>query len=478
MDGNTPLPAGRRRTLALAVIGCVMVMDILDLTIVNVAIPTLQTRFGASDAAAQWLVAGYASVFAILIASGGRLGDIFGYRRVLMAGLACFIVASVLCGLAPDSNWLVAARLAQGAAAALMLPQISSLVQILYLPHERVAALGMFGILGGAAAAAGPVIGGLLIGADLFGLGWRPIFLINLPVGLLVFVAAAVLLPDKRSKHAPRVDVPGTALVTLLLGALIVPLVQGRQLGWPIWSLASLASVPILLTVTIWYSQARMARDGSALLIPALFQERSFALGLVLIALFQATMAGLLFTLTLVLQNGAGFSAQSVGMVHAPFAIGAALGIGLLSRKALPRLGPRLVSIGAVTMGCALIVINVQLAHSADLAALMPAMGVMGLGMGALSGPLPPIALSEVDIAYAGAASGTMKAVQEAGGALGVAVIGGAYLMLARSEPFRAFAIAEFVELGLLALIAMLALRLPRGLRIFAKGEDAEMPSV
>lgn len=474
-SGETGLPVGRQRSQALAVLGCVLVIDILDLTIVNVAIPTLQVRLAVGDAAVQWLVAGYATIFAVLIVSGGRLGDIYGYRRMLSAGLIGFVAASIVCGAAPDATWLVIARLVQGAAAAMMLPQIGSLVQLMYAPHERVGALGMFGVLGGTAAVAGPLIGGLLISADLFGLGWRPIFLVNVPVGLGVLIAARRLLPKARSAYAPRLDVPGTMLMTALLVALMVPLVQGRALGWPVWSLAMLGCVPPLLFATFAYSRWRMPRDGSALLVLDLFRERSFSLGVALIVLFQMTIAGLLFILTLVLQDGLRFSPGRVGLVHGPFALGVALGIGVLSRRILPRIGPKLVAIGAAIMAFGLLALRFELAGgSVTLWTLMPTMALTGLGMGVLSGPLSPIALSEVDVAHAGAASGMMRSLQEIGGALGIAGIGGTYLMAsAGGSPVTSFERTVLAALSLLAVIFVGALFLPSNLRVFGRRPSA-----
>lgn len=472
-DARGSLPQWRARTWALVVIACVLVMDILDLTIVNVAVPTLQTRFGAGETAVQWMVAGYATVFAILLVTGGRLGDIVGYRRMLIGGMGGFVLASALCGFAPDPQWLVAARLVQGITAAMMLPQIMSLVQILYPPRERIAALGVFGILGGTAAVAGPLIGGLLIGANLFGLGWRAIFLVNLPVGLATMAAAGVLLPAGGSLHRPRLDVTGTLLVTMTLAAVMVPLVEGRALGWPAWCIVLLCCAFPLAAVLIAYSRRRMARDGSAAIIPDLFHQRSFSLGFVMITLYQAAIAGLLFTLTQMLQQGLGFSAMQVGVAHVPFAIGSAIGIGLLARKVLPRIGPGLLVAGAGLMAAALILLVVQIAAGwASVSGLFPVMFALGLGMGMLSGPLSQITLSEVDVGHAGGASGMMKSTQELGGAIGVALIGGLFYSL-RDRPGaatteHAFMVTAVLIAGLILTVGALALRVPRSLPIFA----------
>lgn len=459
---------------ALAVVACVVFLNVVDVTILNVAIPTIQRELQAGEAAIQWLVAGYASIFGVLIMTGGRLGDIYGYRKVLNAGLAGFVVTSLLCGVATSPETLIAARLAQGAAAALMTPQVSSVVQILYPPRERVAILGIFGVLGGAAAVAGPLIGGLLIEADLLGLGWRMIFLVNLPLGLVLLLAAAKFLPARKSPLAPRLDVAGTLLVTATFGTLLVPIVEGRVLGWPPWCLVLLAVSPVMLVGTLHYSRRRMRRDGSSMLVPGLFADRAFATGIGLATLFQASMAGTLFVLTLALQNGLSFSAGEVGLAHAPFAIGVAAGMGVLARRVLPRIGAALVPIGAAVMGTGLASVAWQIWSGIDrLLPYFPTMTTMGLGCGMILGSVTPIALSEVDTDYAGAASGTLKSLQEFGGAGGVAVIGGVYLSV--SEPgvaatsLSGFAWSSGLTLVVIVCIALLALRIPARLRVFGR---------
>lgn len=470
---------GRARTLALIVVICAMVMDIVDLTIVNVAIPTLQATLHVGQAESQWLVAGYATVFAIFLISGGRLGDIFGYRRMLLGGMGAFAVASLGCGLAQDATALVLARLAQGVAASVMLPQVSSLVQVMYRPEERVGALSLFGVMGGAAAVSGPVLGGLIIGADLFGLGWRPIFLINLPIAVATIAAGLVLLPQGRSAHSPRLDWPGTALAMLTVAAVMVPLVQGREHGWPAWSLLMLAaSLPSGLLL-FGYSRRRMARDGSALVVPGLFADRGYATGVAMATLFQSGLTGLLFALTQAFQNGLGFSAETVGLVHMPYAAGSSISIGFLVRRALPRFGAKVISAGGLAMAGGLGLLCFQFGHDVRSPwAFAPTMLAMGLGMGLMTGPLGPITLSEVDRAQAGAASGLFKALQEFGGALGVAVSGGLYLSLvARGRPaLGAFTVSALLIGASFVAVALIARAVPRRLRVFGGGMPSEQP--
>jgi MFS family permease len=470
---NSQSATGRERPWAILVVACVVFVNVIDVTILNVAIPTIQRELQAGDAAIQWLVAGYASMFGIFLMPGGRLGDIYGYRRVLNVGLVLFVLTSLACGLADGPLVLVAARLAQGVSAALMAPQVQSIIQLLYPPRERVAVLGIFGILGGAAAVGGPLIGGLIIEANLFDLGWRMIFLVNLPFGLLLLAGTLRYLPARRSPLSPRLDVPGTLLVTLTFVSILLPIVEGRELGWPPWCLAMLAVSPALLFYCVRYSRNRMARDGSSLLVPGLFKEPAFARGTLVGACFQATMAGTLFVLTLVLQNGLMFTAGEVGLVHAPFAVGVAAGVGVLARTVLPRIGSYVVVLGAALMGIGLSLIAWQAGSGIDeLRSYFLTMGIMGLGCGMILGSVTPIALSEVHTDYAGAASGTLRSLQEFGGAAGVAVVGGAFLSLGVSGVaaswLAAFAWSTGLTLLVLAVIAAVAVTIPRQLAVFA----------
>lgn len=471
----------RQRSIALAIVATAMVLDLVDMTIINVAVPTLQAQLGASDAEVQWMVAGYSTIFSLLLITGGRLGDILGYRRAFLTGVAGFTLTSLLCGLAQDPGQLVAARLLQGATAAIMLPQVMSLTQIMYPPHERVAALGLFGILGGLAAVLGPVIGGLILSANLFGLGWRPIFLINLPIGIIALGMAMRILPAGKSAHSPRLDMGGTALVMLLLFALIFPLIQGRDYGWPLWGFALMAcSLPIAL-ILIRHSRARMARDGSALIVPDLFHARGFTFGLLTTLMFQTATGGLLFILTLAMQRGLHFTAAQVGIAHVPYAFGASFAIGMLSRKALPRFGPIIITWGAALMVVGLGVL-IAIFNAPPLMAAAPwliafPLLAMGLGVGLVGGPLPPCTLSEVDVDHAGSASGTLKATQQLGSAIGAAAIGTLFFLIdplagtAGADAIHAFTLSAIVVAASLIVVGLIALAIPRQLQIRGAGD-------
>ena len=457
------------RTLAFATVSVAFFMDVLDGTIVNVAIPAIRGSLGAGDIAVQWMVAGYSTAFAILLIGGGRLGDLLGYRRMFVGGMAAFTLASALCGFAQTPTQLVLARLFQGATAACMGPQVLAIIQLLYPPAERVRMLSFFGLLGGLAAVLGPVIGGALIEADIAGLGWRTIFLINLPVGFAGIVAGTSLLPGGRSAHPLRFDLAGNALVVLLLFALVFPLVEGRQLGWPWWCWTLLlATVPIAAWLLAHLRQ-RMARVGSALVDPAIFRERSFGNGLLTSVIFASASSGFLLVLTMLLQVGLGLDPLAAGLAHMPLAIGVGTGVSLLGRRIVSRLGRSVIAVGAGGMILGVIGLAATVLLGWPIAATEACLFVAGLGMGTISGPLSPIALSRIDKHHAGAASGTLKTVQQLGAALGAASVGTLFFVIAggavQAGPTRhGFVAAAGAVAVLLLLVAALSQRFPRKL--------------
>lgn len=417
----------KQRSIALAVVALAFVMDLLDNTIVNVAIPTIQANLGASYSAIQWLLAGYSLTFALLLITGGRMGDVFGYKKVFMFGVAGFTVASLLCGVAGSPLMLVGARLIQGAMAALMVPQVMSLMQVMYKPEERGAINGLFGALGGLAASLGPIIGGLLIKANVGGWDWRPIFLINVPVGVFAFFMARRYLPNGKSEHPLHLDLVGTMLVLVAMTLLIFPLIEGRELDWPAWTYSMLAaSVPAFGLFAKW-QHVKMKRDGSPLVAPTLFRKRSFTAGLLINMIFEAAMLGFFLTFTLVIQVGLGFSPIHAALTGLPVAVGIALTMATMGDKIAPKLGRRAIVIGVCIMAAGLVITNAILRHyglTTHSWQLIPGQLLIGVGMGFVFTSLFAAVLSGVDVKHAGSASGMLNAVQQVGGAIGVALIG------------------------------------------------------
>jgi EmrB/QacA subfamily drug resistance transporter len=417
----------RQRNIALIVVALAFVMDLLDNTIVNIAIPSIQSNLGASYSAIQWLIAGYSLAFAVLLITGGRLGDVVGYKKMFLIGVAGFTIASLLSGLAWDTNVLIAARLVQGAFAALMVPQVMSLMQVMFKPAERGSVMGMFGALAGVAASLGPVIGGILINANIAGLDWRPIFLINIPVGIFALIAAARYLPEGKSPHPLKLDIVGTLLIIIALFLIVFPLIQGRELGWPLWTFALMVAAIPFFFLFGWWQKVKERKDNSPLAVPGLFKIKTFVTGLVINLVFEGAMLGVFLPMTLLLQVGLGYSVIKAALTGLPIAFGISLTMIFLSQRIIKKIGRYTMPLGTVIMATGLTTIFLFLNHSGlntQPWEFIPGMFLTGMGMALVMTPMFSIVLADVDPKNAGSASGIMNAVQQLGGAIGVALIG------------------------------------------------------
>ena len=346
---DAPALTKRQQNLALVTLIVAVVLEIVDLTIINTALPAISADFGAKAEAIQWIIAGYALSFALLLMAGGRLGDSFGYRTMFLWGVAGFTLASVACGLARSADELVAARLLQGAAGAIMSPQALALMQVLFDPLERVSKLALFGLVGGLASIAGPILGGLLIEADVLGLGWRLIFLINLPVGLFALISGWWFLPERRSANPSGFDSGGMALFGGAVLALLWPLTRAEA-GWD-WR--EWGSLLCALPLAIWgwrHVTRRVVEQRPALFDPALMQIRPFRLGLGISVAFAAANAGFLLAFAFALQAERHQTPLVTGLLHMPFGLGVMIGIAVLGRTFLPRYGKWVMVAGGIAM--------------------------------------------------------------------------------------------------------------------------------
>ena len=418
--------ADPRRWVALAVVLIAAFMQLVDISIVNVAIPSIQRDLDATYSQIQWVLAGYQLTFAVTLITGGRLGDIFGRKRLFIIGMAGFTIASALCGLAQSPGMLIGSRVLQGLMGAIMFPQTLSVIQVTFPPRERGTAFGMFGATIGLATITGPLVGGLLINGDLLGLEWRPIFLVNVPIGVIALVAAARLLQESRAPDAIRTDLVGVGIVSAGLLLLVYPLVQGRELDWPLWTFLTMAAaVPVLAVFAAW-ERRKTAADGSPLVDLGLFRQRAFVAGLLVAGIFFMGIPAFFLTFTLWLQIGLGFTALHAGLTAIPFAVGSALA-STASVRLAPRLGRRILSLGTllITIGMAGVIATVDryggATHSWQ---LIPALAVCGLGLGSVIAPLVNVVLAGIRGQDAGSASGVLTTVQQLGGAVGVALIG------------------------------------------------------
>jgi EmrB/QacA subfamily drug resistance transporter len=456
-----------RRWLILFVILAAECMDLLDGTIVNVASPSIRAGLGASLAALQWIAGGYALAFAIGLVTGGRLGDIFGRRRLFLLGVAGFTVASALCGIASSPGMLIGFRLVQGLFAAVMIPQGFGILRQAFPPDEIGKAFGLFGPVIGLSAVLGPVIGGALVDGDLFGTGWRAVFLVNVPIGLIALAGAARLLPESKAAKRPTVDVGGAVLVSLAAGLLVYPLIQGREAGWPAWTFASIAASVLALGAFV-VLERRRERDGvSPLVTMSLFRKRAFSAGIVTALVFFAGMVGLILVFTLYLQLGEGFSAIRAGLAMVPWSLGIAGGAGLGAGLLGPRFGRATLHAGLVVMTAGVLGI-LAVVHGAGQSVSAWALAgpelAAGIGMGAMLAPLFDFVLAGVDDDEVGSASGVLNAMQQLGGAIGIAVIGTVFFSAAARHGLpHAFERALWIEVGTLvatmALVCLLPLR-------------------
>ena len=434
--GRAPGEADPRRWVGLAVVLIAGFMQLVDISIVNVAIPSIQRDLDATYAQIQWVLAGYQLAFAVMLITGGRLGDIFGRKRLFMIGMAGFTLASAFCGLAQNPSMLIGSRVFQGLMGAIMFPQILSVIQVTFPPRERSTAFGMFGATIGLATITGPLVGGLLIEADLFGLEWRPIFLVNVPIGIAALAAATRYLIESKAPRALRLDPVGVAIVTAGLLLFIYPLVQGRDLGWPPWTFLSMAAaVPVLAGFAV-YERRKKALDGSPLVDLDLFRQRAFVPGLAVAGIFFMGIPAFFLTFSLWLQIGLGFTALHAGLTGAPFAVGSALASAASVRLA-PALGRRILSVGSLLLVAGMVAliwtVN-RYGGGVDSWQLLPALLLCGLGLGSVVAPLVNVVLAGIRGQDAGAASGVLSTVQQVGGAVGVALIGVIFFGLLGSQ--------------------------------------------
>ncbi|MDF5751936.1 MFS transporter [Spongiactinospora sp. TRM90649] len=424
-SGDAAAPAllrGRTAFIVLAVILMADFMELLDATIVSVAAPAIAGDLGAGETSLQWMMAGYTLAAGAGLITGGRIGDQFGRRRVLLLGLAAFMLASAGCGLAPNPGVLVGMRIVQGLAAGLMIPQVFGIIRASFEPGARAKAFGAYGAVLGLASVAGPLLGGLLVEADLFGLGWRAIFWVNVPIAIIGLIVGARFLPESRLPGDARLDLPGAALVSAAVVLLLLPLIQGRDWGWPWWSFLTLAlSVP---AVTLFLIRERrlVARGGQPILDPALLRVRAFAAGLATSLLFFGALGSFFLLLSLYLQLGTGRTALETGLVILPYAVGSIItsGIGVqFAHRAL------LVS-GALVLAASQLALLPIVGDGADPTywALAAPLFAGGLGLGLTAPSLVNVVLAGVPGKDAGAAGGVLTTVGQVGNAFGVAVLG------------------------------------------------------
>jgi MFS family permease len=498
--------SGRGRGLAFAVVIAAAAMDLLDSTITQVAAPDIRRQLGGSYAVIEWVTAAYALAMAAGLLTGGRLGDLFGRRRMLLTGMTGFVAASALCAASGSAGELIAARAAQGLLGAIMLPQVFGLIRDLFQAHEMGRAFGVYGPVMGLSAMLGPIASGGLIGADVFGTGWRMIFLVNVPVGLLALVLGARLLPagaadaggaggaagtaaagtagagaaaagaaggSGSGARGGRLDLPGAALAAVGMFGLVFPLAQGHALGWPGWLFGMLAASVLVLGCFAVYQLRRRSAGRTPLVEPSIFGHRSYRAGIVFSIVFTGSLGGIVMIFNVFLQNGLGFTPWHSALTTAPWAAGAFVG-SAVGGIAMAKLGRRVLHAGLVVEAAGLLGVYAVLRGAGagvGTVDLLAPMVVGGIGMGMVFVPLFDIVMAGVRPQEMGSASGVLQTVNSLGMSLGIAGIGAIFFALAgghgRHVPVYLGA-AQWTALatvGLLACSFAVAFGLPRRAR-------------
>jgi EmrB/QacA subfamily drug resistance transporter len=423
-------------------------MIVMDFFIVNVAFPSMQTSLHASASAIEWVIAGYGLTFASMLIISGRLGDRLGRRRLFTTGLGLFVLSSIACAGAPDSTFLIVARLVQGGAAAMISPNVLSILGVVFAGADRIRAISVYGITLGMAAASGQLVGGLVIAWNVFGLGWRGIFLINVPIGMAALILARGFVPESRADRESTLDLVGMALVTLGLTALVLPLIEGPELSWPWWTWFSVILAFPILAVFCIYERGLVLRGGAALVDPALFRQRSFSAGLATQLGLWCSMASFFLVLALYLQHGRGLDPLQSGSVFTILA-GAFLVASLRAPALTIRFGRSLVAVGGITLAfgfAVLLGVVHEIGTGGSTWALAPGLALVGAGQGLTITPLTTTVLSHAEPQRAGAVSGVLATTQQIGNSLGVAITGAIFFTTVHAGYGRAFE-SSLVEL-------------------------------
>jgi len=423
-------PIPRASWLALTALLLGMFVALLDTTIVNVALPTIRTSLDASESTLSWIISGYALAFGLTLIPAGRIGDRIGHKWVYVTGVALFTLASLACGVAQSDAQLVVFRVVQGLAGGIFVPAVTAFIQLLFPGRARGKAFAIMGAVIGVSSALGPIIGGLIIAAVGDEAGWRLVFFVNLPFGIITVIAAAALLP-KRDHSVERpdrgLDVVGLLLVSAAFVALLVPLIQGQEEGWPAWTWISLVGGVVLLAAFGAWEVSVTRRGRTPLVPPALFAHPSFTGGVVLALVYFAAFTSIFFTISLLWQSGLGHTALASGAVAIPFAVGSIVSSSQSNRLA-GRLGRGVLVLGTalVTVGLGSAWVVLLVTDAADLTnwLLLVPLLVAGLGNGFFIAPNVQFIVATVDRRDAGSASAVISAIQRIGSAVGIAIIG------------------------------------------------------
>jgi len=458
-------PVNKNRWLILGIVLAAEIMDLLDSTIVNVAGPSLQRELGASPSALQWVIGGYTLTLGAGLVIGGRLADRYSRRNVFLVGIVAFTIASLLCAIAPTVGALIAFRLIQGFAGALVLPHVIGFIRDVFPPEEIGKAFAIFGPVFGLGGILGPVIGGFIIDGDIASTGWRAVFLVNIPIGIAVIALAWIYLPKRDSDHSIKIDLVGCLLIIASSGLLLLPLIQGQQAGWPLWTFVSL--IVALLGFVIFTFQQRwvISRNKTPLVDPDIFKSTTYNLGLAGIFTFFAGFTGVYLIITLFLQIGQGYTARGAGIANIAIALGTAVGGALSGAVLAEKFGTRVLQFGGLAQitGALLIFFALPDMQSFNFWHIAPGMFISGFGTGLVVAALFDAILLAIKDDLVSSASGVLASVQSIASSVGVAIFGTIFFnQVATGNIDTGFKNALLLQVGLVCIFLIITFFLPK----------------
>ena len=455
----------KHRWLILGIVLAAEIMDLLDSTIVNVAGPSLKEKLGASPSALQWVIGGYTLTLGAGLVLGGRLADRYSRRNIFLLGLTSFTITSLLCAIAPNIESLIAFRLIQGFAGALVLPHVIGFIRDVFPPEELGKAFAIFGPVFGLGGILGPIIGGFIIDGNIASTGWRAVFLVNIPIGIINLALAWKYLPKRASDHSINIDLLGSLLIIVASGLLLLPLIQGQEAGWPLWTFVSL--IASLIGFGIFTIQQRwvISRNKTPLVDPDIFKSSTYNLGLAGIFTFFAGFTGVYLIITLFLQIGEGYSARGAGIANIAIALGTAIGGALSGAVLADKFGTRVLQFGALAQitGALLLFFALPDMQSFNFWHIAPGMLVSGFGTGLVVAALFDAILLAIKDELVGSASGVLSAIQSIGSSVGVAIFGTLFFnKVAGGHIDAGFRHALLLQVGLVSIFLLITFFLPK----------------
>ena len=455
----------KHRWLILGIVLAAEIMDLLDSTIVNVAGPSLKNELGATPSALQWVIGGYTLTLGAGLVLGGRLADRYSRRNVFLLGLVSFTITSLLCAIAPNIESLIVFRLIQGFAGAMVLPHVIGFIRDVFPPEELGKAFAVFGPVFGLGGILGPIIGGFLIDGDIASTGWRAVFLVNIPIGVINIALAWKYLPKHATDHSIKIDLLGSLLIMSSSALMLLPLIQGQEVGWPLWTFLSLAAS--LFGFGIFALQQRwvISRKNTPLVNPEIFKSKIYNLGLAGIFTFFAGFTGVYLIITLFLQIGEGYSARGAGIANIAIALGTAIGGALSGAVLADKFGTRVLQMGACAqiVGALLLFFALPDMQSFDFWHIAPGMLVSGFGTGLVVAALFDAILLAIKDELVGSASGVLSAIQSIASSVGVAIFGTIFFnKVTTGQIDQGFRNALLLQVGLVSVFLVITFLLPK----------------